>query len=269
MKTLRDITVPMYRQSPFQKDEGHLAYIIMNNMSGLMFDTISPRVDAARKIIVRSRIQEAISSGDMDSLRGEFARAFKLVEEVLAVVPEKAFWAAVDFASNGRYIESWAVAQLAMASEKMRERYIASTCDAAQKMYQRSFDAEKIVRCAGLSPTQVGTLIKFIELTANKTVKTSEDDFIGALLDERSLLFSEDQTYGLASLGEISAYNRNGEVWFKVWMTNADERTCPRCGSMHGETVLVDQPFQSPVGEIMYASDVHPKCRCWTEFYRG
>lgn len=49
--------------------------------------------------------------------------------------------------------------------------------------------------------------------------------------------------------------------WEKVWWTAKDERVCPLCGPLHGETVGAKDTFTTPNGQLM-AGPLHPRCRC-------
>lgn len=51
-----------------------------------------------------------------------------------------------------------------------------------------------------------------------------------------------------------------GEI-LKVWITAEDERTCPFCSEMDGETIEYNQTFEGLDGEIE-CPPLHPNCRC-------
>lgn len=52
----------------------------------------------------------------------------------------------------------------------------------------------------------------------------------------------------------------------KRWVTARDERTCPVCRRMEGETVPWDVPWFLPNGlAVMVPAEVHPGCRCYIE----
>jgi SPP1 gp7 family putative phage head morphogenesis protein len=53
-----------------------------------------------------------------------------------------------------------------------------------------------------------------------------------------------------------------GEDSTRTWFTAKDERVCPTCGAMHGETVALDAPFSN--GSMTPPG--HPCCRCTIKY---
>ena len=47
----------------------------------------------------------------------------------------------------------------------------------------------------------------------------------------------------------------------KKWLTPFDERTCPICGAVNGQEVLLNKSFQLRASERMMPP-AHPRCRC-------
>ena len=48
----------------------------------------------------------------------------------------------------------------------------------------------------------------------------------------------------------------------KRWITAKDERVCPICAPLHLTTVPLDERFETPAGQKLWAPGVHPRCRC-------
>ena len=69
------------------------------------------------------------------------------------------------------------------------------------------------------------------------------------------------------SAGEFMRYEtarRNG-VQTKTWFTALDERVCVLCSPLHGQTVSIDEDFQSSGYSIPY-SPAHISCRCTVDY---
>lgn len=48
----------------------------------------------------------------------------------------------------------------------------------------------------------------------------------------------------------------------KAWRTARDERTCPVCAELDGQTVPFAEPFRYGDGTVIFAPPSHPRCRC-------
>lgn len=60
------------------------------------------------------------------------------------------------------------------------------------------------------------------------------------------------ETTRLVGIGAQRTYRELGfQTW--VWHTSADDRVCPVCGPLHGESFSIDQSF----------APQHPGCRCY------
>src|SRR5690606_28651975 len=60
-----------------------------------------------------------------------------------------------------------------------------------------------------------------------------------------------------------SFWERDGKVVTKTYMTQADERVCPRCGPLHGQEIPLRDLFAGPNGEVVESPPIHPFCRCF------
>lgn len=57
----------------------------------------------------------------------------------------------------------------------------------------------------------------------------------------------------------------------RFWLTAGDELVCPICSAIPGlnpNGVAFDEPFQTPIGELMGPPDPHPLCRCTEQYTR-
>ena len=100
------------------------------------------------------------------------------------------------------------------------------------------------------------------ELHTYRTEVIARTEVIRSLNAGQELLWSQ----GVAS-GEIRADRME-----RIWITTEDERTCPMCGAMDGETTDIGAPWMEPGagaplldmdGNSCYTPNmVHPNCRC-------
>ena len=88
------------------------------------------------------------------------------------------------------------------------------------------------------------------------------------LLDYRAELIARTEIMRAVSLGQQEAWQQNKDDglldsrFIREWVTAKDERTCPLCRPMNGETAPIEGEFDTPVGSVMYPSMIHPQCRC-------
>lgn len=272
MKTLRQVSAPgLFQKQPFQKNETTLPMVIMDRLSLQMFEEILSLTESARDSVTVQEIGTLVDASAPPAAASRLALTLKPVADGLRHSLLQAFYAARAAQGEGILFDNeWGESRLIGELNETRERYLAASERGIKKAIEKEFSPEKIKKIIGLAQDQIGTLIKFNEHSSEKdNVKTSEDDFIEILVEDRVWRFSRDSLHNFASLGGIAAMKTPDNSWFKTWVTAADERVCPRCGVMHGEVVPVHKTFSSPVGDILYPSAIHPKCRCWVEFHRG
>jgi hypothetical protein len=85
------------------------------------------------------------------------------------------------------------------------------------------------------------------------------------------------RTEGLraANQGRAAAWAQyaalTGEGYRRFWLIAGDELVCPICAAipdMNPEGVAPDEPYQTPIGDLMRPPDPHPQCRCSERFER-
>ena len=117
-----------------------------------------------------------------------------------------------------------------------------------------------------------GTLVQGIDQTNLNTLREAAARWIGngeplqSLIDDLAPLFGRSRAEMIASTEITRAYHtaneiawrESGVVGEKIWETVGDERTCPICGALHGETAPLGQPFRGS-----YDPPAHPRCRCF------
>lgn len=89
-----------------------------------------------------------------------------------------------------------------------------------------------------------------------------------ALLNERAQLIASYETVRATNAGQEVAWRiaqDKGLLSAKAkreWITTPDDRLCPDCLTMDGVKVGLNEPFRTPVGEVMTVNDIHVRCRC-------
>ncbi len=117
----------------------------------------------------------------------------------------------------------------------------------------------------------VGDLIRNVEQTTVDSVRQSVSRWIGnseplqTLIDDLTPAFGVQRAERIASTevtrafaqGNTVAYQEAGVVEKIEWRTARDERVCPQCGPLHGQTTDLGQTFGG------FYPPRHPGCRCW------
>ena len=95
---------------------------------------------------------------------------------------------------------------------------------------------------------------------------------LAATFDERrAKLIAMTETTHSAAQGTLRGYEASGVVKALIWMTANDERVCPYCGALDGETVALDGKFSDRLpqdlqdklkGKTFAHPPAHPGCRC-------
>lgn len=94
------------------------------------------------------------------------------------------------------------------------------------------------------------------------------------LLDFRAENISRTETINASTQGALEMMNQrveevglNKRDFVKVWIVTGDDRTCPICWPLHGQTRGLDELFSTSVGNID-GPTAHPQCRCAISFER-
>ena len=96
-------------------------------------------------------------------------------------------------------------------------------------------------------------------------------DLSGAFDARRARLIAMTETTHSAAQGTLRGYEESGVVKALIWMTANDERVCPYCGSLDGQTVGLDGKFSDKLppdlqaklrGRSFRVPPAHPGCRC-------
>lgn len=117
-----------------------------------------------------------------------------------------------------------------------------------------------------------GTLVQGIDQTNMNTLREATSRWINngeplqSLVDDLAPLFGRSRAELIAATEVTKAFFEANQITWKasevvgeiVWQSAADERACPVCGALHGETVELGQSFRGS-----YTPPAHPRCRCW------
>jgi hypothetical protein len=127
---------------------------------------------------------------------------------------------------------------------------------------------------AGLNVRQATSLLRYrdqlIRAGANATqVERLARGYAMRQRAYRSALIADTETQIALNVGQEQLWRvARREGYLKqnvkrVWLTSGNERVCPICRPMHGQTVGLDEPFITPTGAAVYTPGMtHPKCQC-------
>jgi SPP1 gp7 family putative phage head morphogenesis protein len=98
-------------------------------------------------------------------------------------------------------------------------------------------------------------------------VTAKVESMADTLLTRRATTIARTETLTALNEGHLLQQQRlvaDGDLdpsrWEREWMTAHDERTCPTCAPMDGETAPINGPFSNGV----FMPPLHPNCRCIT-----
>lgn len=89
------------------------------------------------------------------------------------------------------------------------------------------------------------------------------------LLNGRALNISRTETIASSTNGQQELWRQavdkgllDPEKTQRVWLTTPDDRLCPICEPMDGQSVGLEEPFVSDEGDSVMMPPLHPQCRC-------
>ncbi len=68
-----------------------------------------------------------------------------------------------------------------------------------------------------------------------------------------------------SNMARLMGWKQSGVVKRKEWLTAYDDRTCPECADMDGQTISIEEQFKGMQGNeqvFMQMPPLHPSCRC-------
>jgi HK97 family phage portal protein len=77
----------------------------------------------------------------------------------------------------------------------------------------------------------------------------------------RAEMIARTEVLRASNFATTESYKQSGVVKGKEWLTAMDERTCPVCQPLDGQTVTLGRNFKTELGDVEYPP-IHPQCRC-------
>jgi hypothetical protein len=133
--------------------------------------------------------------------------------------------------------------------------------------------AKAIARVVGLTPRQARALSRQRDamIAAGATERAADAwaaKEAARRIRERAKVIARTEAIAASNAGQIAAWKAlQGQGLIppdaqKRWVVTRDDRLCPVCAPMAGQTVPVGAEFESlPLGRIL-APPLHPRCRC-------
>jgi hypothetical protein len=133
--------------------------------------------------------------------------------------------------------------------------------------------ATRIRDTIGLTKLGLRRLQKFEERQRERGVTGDALDeslsrFSRKLIRERALTIARTESIRAVSEGQSSIWEKAVEGGILppdqeiFWITTDDERLCPICAPMDGQTIKVGEMFSTGDGDQVDGPPVHPNCRC-------
>jgi len=164
------------------------------------------------------------------------------------------------------------IQQIALIAEESRRGVERVITDGSRSGMESRELAALIAVAAGLTERQAVSLMNYrmgliqggIPLPAvAQLVRTHA----GKLLADRARVVALHFSVWTADLAQGHVYElviraHTSRMFQFMWITQRDEKVCPFCGPMEGQTVTPGQPFVSGDGELVMGPPIHPRCRC-------
>jgi hypothetical protein len=189
---------------------------------------------------------------------------------------------------NGIFIQETDAAQVADEAALNLVTYVASTSgDAVLDGYHRMVNmgippkeaARRAISAFGLTKPQMRTMIALkpdqgVKSSVPGSLKKKSDAYIRRAFQQRVRTLNQNTVRQVEHDAVQSGWEeevRTGtlqDTTLKVWLTAADERTCPICAPMDRHAVGVMDTFRLPDGNRVKNPPVHVNCRCSTQLVR-
>jgi hypothetical protein len=212
-------------------------------------------------------------------LQGSVAKTLNLVWERSAVAAEKEIAARIG--ARFDIINPAAVEAAELRSSQLIREISAKTRAAIQQTMGRALSqgipvrdlAKQIKPMIGLLSRDQGAVINYrASLRAAGTpaarARQLAQKYADKLLTTRSVTIARTETIRASVWGEQDVWRqarRDGlidESARQVWIVANDERLCPICAALDGQSVPIDESFEMAFGERITGPTAHPRCRC-------
>lgn len=133
--------------------------------------------------------------------------------------------------------------------------------------------AQKIKDAVGLTRQQAGALARYRDSLGEQGAPPARVDRLTESYRERLLKYRAET---ISRTETIKASNKGAMLYWqqligtgaiargdarKVWIVTPDDRLCPVCEPLGGESVGIDDQFSTSIGSVD-APPLHPNCRC-------
>ena len=188
----------------------------------------------------------------------------------------------IDFGFNMRnplalkYIETSSAALVKDVSDDVRKAIKTVLSDAFQFGGSPREQAQSLKEFIGLTQKDQLLIEKYrAALTAHGLSETEVNALVQELHDkkltERCENIARTETITAANEGQRLAWIQAKEAgllsndWVREWVVTPDDRLCPVCSAMKGQTATIEGTFTSAAdGSQISGPTLHPRCRCCT-----
>jgi SPP1 gp7 family putative phage head morphogenesis protein len=242
---------------------------------------LTPRLDAALRALpalLRAEVGPVVEAAVRAGVRASAAaiRDAARATRTRATVPPSAF-TQVNERAVARAASKATASLVRRASAGTRQAVRVAVRDAVAGVEGKASAqaaARTIRGVIGLDPRRAGAvatlrrrLVKQGEDPARVAAKT--EAYAGRLLRQRASTIARTEILGASNEGRLAAWRaaqdkgllREGQR--RTWVVTEDDRLCPACEAMDGQTVDLGEPFESEDGPVD-APPLHPNCRCTT-----
>lgn len=251
-------------------------------------------VSQASAHLARAPLEQAIR-------RGEWERAYRLAVEAwerssvtwrrqIATEIEAVFTTAGaltyrrvvlrgEFSRANPLALQWAEQHVAELVRRVNDTTRAAIRTVIVRSLQGEFDVRESARLIrelgiGLTDLQAQAVLtrRFAWLAAGRSradIARMTAAYSDTLLRSRADTIARTETINAANAGQLEAWRLAQQRGFlgtgarKQWVVTLDDRLCPYCAAMRGQTRLIDERFISPLtGASVIGPTLHPRCRC-------
>lgn len=115
----------------------------------------------------------------------------------------------------------------------------------------------------------VATYYEELEAEGGRDLAGKVERYAAKLLRQRAEMIARTETMAAVNEGQLELWRQARADGLlpaaveRTWVTTPDDRLCPICEPMEGQTVALEEVFVSPEdGSEAMAPPIHPSCRC-------
>lgn len=243
---------------------------------------LTPRLDAALRALpalLRAEVSPVIEAAVRAGARASAAAIKQAARSsrVRGSTPPSAFTQV-----NARAVERAAskatAALIKAASAGTRQAVRVAVRDAVAGVEGRASAqaaARTIRAVVGLDPRRALAVTRYrkrlVEQGADPaTAAARAARYADKLLGQRATTIARTEILSASNEGRLAAWRAAQEKGLlregqrRVWVVTPDDRLCPSCEAMDGQTVDLGEPFESDDFGAVDAPPLHPNCRCTT-----